>query len=496
MFFVRQNRYSFINFDQIRFFAMLKTAEHLYLQIADRIEQLIEKEVLKIGDKLPSVRSISKEQGVSLSTAFQAYYHLEAKGLIEPRPKSGYYVRFSPRKLRDIPKTCEPVKKASEVTVNEMISRVYHNNTAENLLKFSLAVAADSMLPAAKIAKSMVQAIRKSPDGGIGYESTQGNVNLRRQIARMSIQWGGVISEDDVVTTSGCTDALTLSLCAVTQPGDTIALESPAYYGSLQLAASLGLKVLEVPTNPVTGVDLDYLDKAIPRFNIKACLFVTNFNNPLGSCMPDTHKRELVRILEKYDIPLIEDDIYGDIYFGRERPSLCKTFDESGIVLTCNSFSKALAPGYRVGWTLPGKYKDKVLRLKRNHSIACPSLPHAAIAHFLENDRYEHHLRGMRKQLHTQSLRYLQAIADYFPEDTLVTRPTGGFVLWLALNESINTYELYELALKQRITFAPGRMFSLQDRYRNCLRISFGNPWNKQVEEGIKTLGKLIRKLG
>jgi DNA-binding transcriptional MocR family regulator len=474
---------------------MLKTAEHLYLQIAERIEQLIEKEVLKIGDKLPSVRTLSKEQGVSLSTAFQAYYHLEAKGLIEPRPKSGYYVRFSPRKLRDLPKTCEPVKKASEVTVNEIISRVFQHNTADNILKFSLAVAAESMLPAAKISKSMIQAIRKAPDSGIGYESTQGNVNLRRQIARMSIQWGGVISEDDVITTSGCTDALTLSLCAVTQPGDTIALESPAYYGSLQLAASLGLKVLEVPTNPVTGVELDYLDKAIPRFNIKACLFVTNFNNPLGSCMPDTHKRELVRILEKYGIPLIEDDIYGDIYFGRERPSLCKTFDESGIVLTCNSFSKALAPGYRVGWTLPGKYKEKVLRLKRNHSISCPSLPSAAIAHFLENDRYEHHLRGMRKQLHTQSLRYLQAVADYFPEDTLVTRPMGGFVLWVALNEDINTYELYELALKQRISFAPGRMFSLQDRYRNCLRLSFGNPWSKPVEEGIKTLGKLIRKL-
>ncbi|HEY8919849.1 MAG TPA: PLP-dependent aminotransferase family protein, partial [Chitinophaga sp.] len=281
----------------------------------------------------------------------------------------------------------------------------------------------------------------------------------------------------------------------VTQPGDTIALESPSYYGSLQLAASLGLKVLEVPTNPVTGVELDYLDKAIPRHNIKACLFVTNFNNPLGSCMPDTHKRELVHILEKHGIPLIEDDIYGDIYFGRERPALCKTFDESGIVLACNSFSKSLAPGYRVGWTLPGKYKEKVLRLKRNHSIACASLPHAAVAHFLENGRYEHHLRSMRKQLHTQSLRYLQAVADYFPEDTLVTRPMGGFVLWLALNENINTYELYELALKNKISFAPGRIFSLQDRYRNCMRLSYGNPWNKQVEEGIKTLGKLIRKL-
>lgn len=474
---------------------MLKTAEHLYLQIADKIEQMIEKDVLKMGDKLLSVRMLSKDQGVSLSTAFQAYYHLEAKGLIESRPKSGYYVRFSPRQLRDIPKTCQPVKKAAEVTVTEMISQVFEYMAADDILKFSLASPPVSMLPAAKISKAMVQAIRHSPANGIGYEPVQGNLDLRRQIARMSMLWAGVVSEDDVVTTAGCMDALTLSLCATTQPGDTIALESPSYYGSLQLAASLGLKVLEVPTNPVTGVELDYLDKAIPRFNIKACLFVTNFNNPLGACMPDTHKRELVRLLEKYNIPLIEDDIYGDLYFGRERPALCKTFDESGLVLACNSFSKSLAPGYRVGWILPGRYKEKVIQLKSNHSIACPTLTHAAVAYFLENGRYEHHLRSMRKQLCTQSLRYLQAIADYFPEDTLVTRPQGGFVLWLALNRHINTFELYQQALKHKISFAPGRIFSLQDRYRNCLRLSFGNPWTKQVEDGIKLLGKLSRKM-
>lgn len=474
---------------------MFKTAEHLYLQIADKLEQLIAKEVLKTGDKLPSVRIMSKEQGVSLSTAFQAYYHLEAKGLIESRPKSGYYVIFSPRQLPEMPKTCAAVKKVAEVTVHEMISRICHHMTNSDLMKFSIAAPPDVILPAAKISKALIQALRKSPAAGIGYEPVQGNENLRRQIARMSILWGGAVSEEDVITTSGCMDALTLCLSAVTQPGDTIALESPAYYGSLQLAESLGLKVLEAPTNPVTGVDLDYLAKAIPRFKIKACLFVTNFNNPLGSCMPDRHKQQLVQLLEEYDIPLIEDDIYGDMYFGKERPAACKTFDKNGLVLLCNSFSKSLAPGYRVGWTLPGRYKEKVLQLKRNHSIACASLPSAAIGHFLENGRYEHHLRGMRKMLHTQYLRHLQAIADFFPEDTCVTRPQGGFVLWVELNKQVNTFELYEQALKHKITFAPGRIFSLQDRYSNCMRISYSNPWSKPVEDGLKTLGRLIRKM-
>lgn len=470
-------------------------ADHLYQQVADRIEQLIEKEVIKIGDKLPSVRTLSKEQGISLSTAFQAYYHLERKGLIEPRPKSGYYARFSPRKLPDMPKICAPVKKVSDVSVSEMITQVFYDMPDDRILRFSLAAPPDSILPGARLSKAMIHAIRTLPGGGINYESLQGNIDLRRQIARMSIHWGGTLTEDDIVTTTGCMDALTLCLSAVTEPGDVIALESPAYCGAFQLAESLGLKVLEVPTNPVCGVDLKYLEQAIPRFKIKACLFVTNFNNPLGSLMPDENKRELVRIINKYDIALIEDDIYGDLYFGKQRPTTCKSYDKEGNVLLCNSFSKSLAPGYRVGWAVPGRFKEKVLRLKLNHSISSATLPQAAVAHFLENGRYEHHLRKMRKMLHTQCLRYMQAITEYFPEDTCVTRPQGGFVLWLELNPRVNTFELYELALKKKISIAPGRIFTLQERYGNCLRISYSHPWTKKIDDGLKTLGKLVTNM-
>lgn len=475
---------------------MLKTAEHLYLQIAEQLEQLIEKEVLKIGDKLPSVRTLSEEKGVSMSTAFQSYYHLESKGLIESRPKSGYYVTFNAKRVRALPETSEAPKKASEVTVHEMIARTGLHLHNKELVRFFTAVPPESILPAAKIAKAMIQVLRETPHAGIGYEPMQGNENLRRQVARRSIQWSGAVTEEDVITTAGCTQALMLCLSAITQPGDTIAIESPAYYGTLQLAECLGLKVLELPTNPVTGVDLEYLDKAIPRFKIKACIFVTNFNNPLGGCMPDKHKQELVRLLEKYQVPLIEDDIYGDMFFGKERPSLCKTFDKEGWVLLCNSVSKSLAPGYRVGWTIPGpRYKEKILRLKRFNVISSSSLPGAAIALFLENGRYEHHLRELRKALHTQYLKHLQAITDYFPEDTKVSRPQGGFVLWLELNKSVNTFELYEQALKQKVTFSPGRMFSLQDRYHNCMRISYSNPWSKQIDDSLKILGRLIKKM-
>jgi DNA-binding transcriptional MocR family regulator len=247
---------------------------------------------------------------------------------------------------------------------------------------------------------------------------------------------------------------------------------------------SNGLKVVEIPTDPVTGIDIDYLAQAIPKFNIKACMVVNNFNNPLGSCMPDERKKYLVEMLAKKDIPLIEDDIYGELYFGKTRPKTCKTFDKKGLVLHCASFSKSLAPGYRIGWTIPGKFKDKVIRLKRMHTVSTNTLMQAAV---------ELHLRHLRKALHTQCLRYIQAVCEYFPEDTRITRPQGGFTLWIEMNKRINAYKLHKRALKHGIGIAPGQIFSSQGNFENCFRISYGAPWNPKIEEGLKTLGKLMR---
>lgn len=469
--------------------------EHKYIDVSDRIEKLIDNGVLKVGDKLLSVRALSKEQGISLSTAFQSYYHLESKGLIEARPQSGYYVKFSREHILDLPKASEPPEDAVPVSVDEMINSVYHDLNSEKLIHFSLGVPSIDLLPAAKLTKSVMQAIRESKTSCMQYEHIQGNVALRRQIARQAFNWGGTPHEEDIIVTAGCVEALSLCIKATTKPGDAVAIESPTYFAIFQVMESHGLKVVEIPTDPVTGIDLRYLEQAIPRFDIKACLFVNNFNNPLGSCMPDENKKQLVEMLAKKEIPLIEDDIYGEMYFGRNRPKTCKTYDKKGLVLHCSSFSKSLAPGYRIGWVIPGRFKEQVIRLKRMHTVATNTLSQAAIAHFLSNGRYELHLRHLRKALHTQSLRYIQAISEYFPDDTKMTRPQGGFALWIELNKKINTYKLHKRALKQNIGIAPGQIFSSQARFENCMRLSYGEPWSTRIEEGIKTLGKLAKEM-
>lgn len=467
--------------------------DHKYIEVADRIEKLIEKQTLKVGDKLLSVRSLSKQQGISLSTSFQAYYYLESKGLIEARPQSGYYVKFSPKHSFEIPTCSEPTDEALPISVDEMISSVYHDLRSPNLLSFSLSAPHPSLLPSAKLNKSVVHSLRHSPDHCLGYEHIQGNEELRKQIAKLSLNWGGALSEDDLVVTAGCLEALSFCLRATTKPGDAVATESPTFYGIFRVMQSLGLKVVEVPTDPVTGVDIDYLEQAITRFNIKACLFVPNFNNPIGSCVPDEKKKQLVELLAKKEIPLIEDDIYGEMYFGKTRPRTCKTYDKKGLVLHCGSFSKSLAPGYRIGWTAAGRYKNAVIQLKRMHNISTNTLAQVSIAHFLQNGRYELHLRRLRKDLHTQCLRYLQAITEFFPEDIRITQPQGGFVLWIEM-KSGDGYKLHKRALKSQIGIAPGQIFSAQGQFQNYFRLSYGLPWSDKIERGLKTLGELMSK--
>ena len=468
--------------------------DHLYLEVSDRIEQLIEKQSFRIGDKLLSVRALSKEQGISLSTAFQAYYHLESKGLIEARPQSGYYVKFSPQHTFAIPKCCEPMDEALPVSLDEMITSVYYDLRSTQLTSFSISAPHPSLLPAAKLKKSVMHSLNNSEDHCLTYEHVQGNEQLRKQIAKQSFNWGGTLSEQDVIVTAGCMEALSFCLQAVTKPGDAVAMESPTFYGIFRVMQSLGLNVVEVPTHAITGIDLNYLEKAIFKFNIKACLFVPNFNNPIGSCMPDEKKKQLVNMLAKKEIPLIEDDIYGEMYFGKTRPKTCKSFDKKGLVLHCGSFSKCLAPGYRIGWAVPGRFKEKVLSLKRMSNIATNTLSQAAIAHFLQNGRYELHLRHLRKSLHTQCLRYLQAISEYFPEDTCITQPQGGFVLWVEMNKKMDGYKLHKRALKHNIGIAPGQIFSSQGQFHNYFRLSYGLPWSNKVEHGLKTLGELMMK--
>lgn len=466
-----------------------------YQKIARAIAAQITRGVWKTGDKLPSLRALSHENGVSLNTAIQAYLQLEKEGYLIARPKSGYLVSYQPLRLAPPAVSNPPATPAAtdNQATADLIAEVYRTLETDNpaITCFSLGIPDDALLPIAKLNKELIRALRTLPGNGTRYDETQGNLRLRQYVARFTYSWNGRLTADELVTTAGVTNAVALALAVTTRPGDTLAVESPVYFGLLQLAHSLGLRILELPSHPATGIDPDALRVALPR--IQACLVISNFNNPTGSCMPDTHKKAIVDLLHTHAIPLIEDDLYGDLFFGPCRPKPCKAFDREGLVLWCGGVSKTLAPGYRVGWIAPGKYKDALIRQKNIRQISTPTLNQEAIANFMENDRYENHLRKLRRELHTNSLHFIRAVQHHFPSTTRVVPPQGGFMLWLELDKHIDTARLYYQALRQHISIAPGRMFTLQDQYHHCLRLSYGQRWTPLIEDRLRQLGDLIR---
>lgn len=466
--------------------------ELLYINLARNIEQKIRNDVFKIGDKLPSIRTVCDEYGVSMNTAMHAYLELEGRSLIKSQPKSGFYVTHNTGKRLAFPETSKPLYRDDQEQADDLIGRVYGQLGDQNILRLSLGVPDEELLPIAKLNKGLVYAMRSLPASGTAYEEIQGNKKLCRDIARCAYTWGASLTQEDIVTTAGAMNAISYCMMALTKPGDKIAVESPVYFGILQLAKSLGLHVLELPTNAGTGIELDALKKVMPE--IKLLLLVSNFNNPLGSCMPVEHKKEVVKLIEQYNIPLIEDDLYGDVYFGESRPKPCKAYDESGLVLWCGSVSKTLAPGYRVGWVAPGKYKDKIIRMKLLHTVSTTTLTQEVIANFLESGHYEKYLRSLRRTLHTNSLQFNRAISDYFPEETKASQPHGGFVMWVELAKNIDAAKLYNNAMKRGISIAPGRMFTLQNQFNNCMRLSYGMKWSKELEQKLKLLGELVKK--
>lgn len=471
----------------------MKNSNYLYLQFADRIEKQIKSGVLSVGDKLPSIREVCAETGYSMSTVSKAYYEIESRSLIESRPQSGYYVSNISARIIAEPSSSSPILSVENIEREDLVDLVYGDMRKKDLTMLSLGFPSNELLPIAKLNKGMVQAMRQLPNSGTSYEEIQGNSNLRKEIARWSFTWGGSLTEDDIITTPGCISAISDCLLTLTKPGDTIITESPVYFGILQLARSLGLYVMELPTNMTTGIELEAVKKTLASNKVKACVLMSNFSNPSGSMMPNEHKQEIVRLMDFYNVPLIEDDLHSDLYFGASRPSSCKTYDESGIVLCCSSVSKTLAPGYRVGWVSPGKFKKEILRTKLYHTISNPTITHEVVGDFLKNGRYENHLRKIRQILNRNCTNYINTILESFPAGTKVSQPQGGFFLWVELDKKIDTAAFYHLALKHNISIAPGRIFSFQNQFSNCMRLSFGLPWSNELRTAIQTLGRLAK---
>lgn len=460
-------------------------------RLAEQFIGLIDRGELKAGQKLPSLRMMSKQQGVSLMTAYHAINSLQGLGYVESRPKSGYYVR-KPKQKISFRRQQNLSEKKNPKSIDELVQLVYGTNRSNEYISFALNTPDVELLPATKLKQSILHVNRNRSHAALQYGPIQGIRELREQIAVLMANSGIEVDSDELLITVGCQEAINLAITACTRPGDKILIESPTYFGVFQAISSKGRIPVEVETDFEHGVVLESLFEAVEKHQPAACLLVTNFSNPLGASIPDEDKERLVRFLQQKQVTLIENDIYGELYFGAKRPRSCKSFDQDENVIYCSSFSKSLAPGYRIGWIESGRYFDQIFQAKIHQSVATSTLNQEILAHFLKNGRYDLHLKRLRKQLHTQSLRYQEQILKHFPKGAVLSRPKGGFVLWVQLPDEIDTVELLHLAMQQKLNFAPGQLFSLEKDLHNHLRISIGKPYDEKVEKGLQLLGRLL----
>ncbi|WP_124552217.1 PLP-dependent aminotransferase family protein [Methylophilus methylotrophus] len=465
-----------------------------YEVIAEEIASAIQQGLLKRGDKLPSIRQIQASKQVNASTVFQAYYLLEARGLIVTRPRSGYYVAGPLRNERLLPHTAEDDGIPTTLQVSDLVFNLLERIKDPQHVPFGSAFPSPYLFPLPKLADHMASAVRHMQPQDTVSDIGQGDLELRRQIALRYQLDGKQTDLDEIVITNGALEALNLCLAAVTQPGDSVIIECPSFYAALQAIERLGLKAIEVPSHPELGIDLAALERAIIQHRPKACWLMTNFQNPTGSLMPEDKKRALVALITRYQLPLIEDDVYRELYFGKQRPLPAKTWDSDGWVMHCSSFSKTLAPGYRVGWVSAGRFSEKITRLKISTTLATSIPAQQALASYLVKGGYDKHLRQLRHQLMLQQLQFSQAVHQHLPAEVRFTLPQGGYFLWLQLPAQKDGLKLFQQAIAHNISLAPGHMFSSQQQYACYIRLNYGHPFTAANQHAIETLGQFIRR--
>lgn len=459
--------------------------QHLASLLAERIEQGL----YQSGERLPSVRMLSGEHGVSISTVQQAYHLLEERQLIQPQPRSGYFV--APRKATPpVPALTRPVQRPVEITQWESVLELLSSRGSGAVMQLGSGIPDISRSTIKPLWREMVRLGHLQDPRLLNYDSLYGVSMLREQIARLAVDSGCRFNADDVVITTGCHEALSISIRAVCQYGDIVAVESPAFHGTMQTLRGLGIRVIEIPTDSVSGISLEALELAFEQWPIKAVIVVPNCNNPLGFIMPDARKRALISLAQRFDIAIIEDDVYGELAFDYPRPVTLKSLDDDGRVLLCSSFSKTLAPGLRVGWVVPGRYFDRVLHTKYINTGSTAVQPQMAAAEFVRQGHYMPHLRRMRQQYQRNLSVMTCWVRQYFPANICVSRPQGGFLMWVELPENFDAIRLNRRLQEHGVQIAAGSLFSASGKYRNCLRINYALPLDTHSEQAIRLLGQ------
>ncbi|MFT2097508.1 PLP-dependent aminotransferase family protein [Marinomonas sp. 2405UD66-6] len=463
----------------------------LYERIANQIELQVHEGIFLPGAKIPSVRKSSKRMEVSVATVLQAYSLLEDRGIIKARPQKGYFVLETQRQT---PESTEIEPASNDGSMQTRLQHLLQTSQDEKIIQFGAPVPNSQFLPIRQLQRSVGRLMRLEPEICAAYEFTPGSLNLRRQIAIRMLDSSCQLQPDDITITLGCQNALMLSLQAITKSGDTVAIESPVYHGLLQAIEALNLKAIEIPCSTESGIDLDLLEKAAKEWEIKACIVTPNNQNPTGATLNHLARQRIIKQAEQHNFTIIEDDVYGELSYFDKRERALKADDQNSNVIYCSSFSKSIAPGFRIGWIVGGKFQAQIEHQAYVQSLAIPTLTQTAIANFLENGAYDRHLRKTQAAYQENLTRCQNLIAEHFPKGTKTSTPKGGFLLWVTLPNTINTMTLHSQALKSGIGLLPGLAFSLTAQFHHHFRLNYAQNWDNTTDSALKMLGELCHQ--
>lgn len=464
------------------------TEKYLYQKLENWLFQGIQEQRWLLGERLPSIRALCREQNLSKATVQHALRRLEVQGVVESRPKAGYFVSLQPQTVKK-PISRSRIEAPQPATVSDLLLDIMRRSAAFDLLPELHS--GDSPPGIVALQRSIGRSLRRQRgDDFQYYDDPAGHHALRDQLALHHSRRGWRVAPDELCITSGCQHALFLALMASCNRGDVVAVESPGFYGTLQLLEQLELKVVEVPTSTETGMDITALEEVLKRWEINACIVTPSFATPSGALMPIEAKRRILELAEQYDLAIIEDDIYADISFSTV-PDPLKALDTEDRVILCSSFSKCLSRDLRLGWISGARWHERILHLKLVTQLASSRYLQQGVADFMAHGDFSAHLRRQRNELR-QRRDYLISCLHAWPVDLRISIPEGGLVVWVELPELVDTLGIYAEALKQGVVITPGPLFSVSGQFRNCLRISFAHAWDSNRVEALNCLPELL----
>jgi 2-aminoadipate transaminase len=477
----------------------------LYVQLRDQIRALVHSGELRAGDRIPASRELAIHLGVHRTTVANAYAELEAEGLIQGHVGRGTFICGSPVKQFTPPPRANgnggPMRwealfadERAEEGLSRLVPEIPHGAIA-----FTDARPSEEFFAVEDFRRCVNSVLRAEGRKLLRLGSTDGYEPLKRALIEMFQEEGMSVRNEQLLVTDGCQQAIDLICKAFLRPGDSVAIENPAYPGAISVLAGARVRTLAVPVeanakrNGYAGIDLDALETVLTQNRVKFLMITPDFHNPTGTSLPLAERKRLLEIASHYQIPIIEDAIYGRVRLRGSAVPPLKALDHSGTVIQIDSFSKIAFPGLRVGWCIGAESAIERLRLvKQATDLHTDQLAQAALAEFLRRGYLKRHNEKMKKVYRERLEAMEQALEKYMPEGCSWTRPDGGMSLWVTLPAGFDAAELLIHLRERGVLFVPGRYFYVQNPQPNTMRLGFASLDEKKILKGVQTLGELL----